>query len=129
ESKRIGYTSVSFDLIYGLPYQTRNTITNTFEKVLQLRPDRVSFYSYAHVPWVSPGQRGYGEDDLPSDIEKRALYETGRQLLNRMQYRDIGMDHFALPGDALHTATVQGRLHRNFMGYTTTRTELLIGLG
>ena len=128
-SRGIGYTSISFDLIYGLPFQTRERIENTISKVLTLKPDRVSFYSYAHVPWVSPGQRGYSEADLPSDIQKRALYETGRKLLRECGYEDIGMDHFALPHDSLYVAQKNGRLHRNFMGYTTTNTELLIGLG
>lgn len=128
-ARAIGYRSVSFDLIYGLPFQTRESIENTMQKVLTVKPDRVSFYSYAHVPWVSPGQRGYSEADLPSDIQKRLLYETGRQLLKENGYEDIGMDHFALPHDALYLAQEEGRLHRNFMGYTTTNTELLIGLG
>lgn len=128
-SRAIGYNSISFDLIYGLPFQTTRTITSTMIKVLSLRPDRVAFYSYAHVPWVSPGQRGYGEADLPSDVEKRALYETGRALLKENGYEDVGMDHFALPHDALFKAQAQGKLHRNFMGYTTTDTALLVGLG
>lgn len=128
-SRAIGYESVSFDLIYGLPFQTPATIENTFEKVLGLRPDRVAFYSYAHVPWVSPGQRGYSDADLPSDVEKRRLYETGRTLLKNNGYSDIGMDHFSLPHDNLYQALKTGTLHRNFMGYTTTNTDLLIGLG
>lgn len=129
QARSIGYRSISFDLIYGLPFQTRLTIENTISKVLGLRPDRISFYSYAHVPWVSPGQRGYADTDLPSDIQKRALYETGRNLLKQKGYEDIGMDHFALPHDTLYKAQAERRLHRNFMGYTTTKTELLIGLG
>ncbi|HET9487645.1 MAG TPA: oxygen-independent coproporphyrinogen III oxidase, partial [Chryseosolibacter sp.] len=128
-SKALGYKSVSFDLIYGLPFQTRETIERTISQVLALKPDRVSFYSYAHVPWVSPGQRGYSEADLPSDIQKRALYETGRKLLKENGYEDIGMDHFSLPHDSLYLAQASGKLHRNFMGYTTTNTELLIGMG
>lgn len=128
-SRAIGYNSISFDLIYGLPFQTTQTIEDTIRKVLSLRPDRVSFYSYAHVPWVSPGQRGYSEKDLPGDIQKRRLYETGRNLLKENGYEDIGMDHFALVHDDLFLAQEQGRLHRNFMGYTTTQTDLLIGLG
>jgi oxygen-independent coproporphyrinogen-3 oxidase len=128
-ARAVGYQSVSFDLIYGLPFQTRESIENTMQQILTLKPDRVSFYSYAHVPWVSPGQRGYSEADLPSDVEKRALYETGRALLRDGGYEDIGMDHFALPHDALYIAQAHGRLHRNFMGYTTTGTDLLIGLG
>jgi oxygen-independent coproporphyrinogen III oxidase len=128
-SRAIGYRSISFDLIYGLPHQTPATIENTINNVLELRPDRVSFYSYAHVPWVSPGQRGYGEADLPTDVTKRSLYEIGRRLLRNSGYEEIGMDHFALPHDSLFEAQRHGLLHRNFMGYTTTQTDLLIGLG
>jgi oxygen-independent coproporphyrinogen-3 oxidase len=129
ESRRLGYTSISFDLIYGLPHQTPVTIANTINKVLQLRPDRVSFYSYAHVPWVSPGQRGYGEADLPTDVQKRNLYELGRHLFRSHGYEDVGMDHFALSHDALFRSQAHGTLHRNFMGYTTNTTDLLVGLG
>jgi oxygen-independent coproporphyrinogen-3 oxidase len=97
--------------------------------VAQLRPDRIAFYSYAHVPWIKPGQRTYTEKDLPENAEKRALYEKGLELFAALGYADIGMDHFALPGDALFRAAVEGTLHRNFMGYTTCHTDLLIGLG
>ena len=128
-SRTIGYESISFDLIYGLPFQSPSTIINTFEKVLSLKPDRVSFYSYAHVPWLKPGQRGYEDADLPSDVIKRLLYETGRSMLKMEGYHDIGMDHFALPHDSIFKAHSNGKLHRNFMGYTTSETELLIGLG
>lgn len=128
-SRAIGYESVNFDLIFGLPYQTIASIRNTVEKVVSLRPDRIAFYSYAHVPWIKPGQRGYEDADLPTDVEKRALYETGKALLEAAGYVNIGMDHFALPGDALTHAHNRGMLHRNFMGYTTTNTDLLIGLG
>jgi oxygen-independent coproporphyrinogen-3 oxidase len=128
-SRRVGYRSISFDLIYGLPYQTVKTITSTFKQILKLRPDRIAFYSYAHVPWLRPGQRGYEDANLPGDVEKRSLYETGRQLLLDAGYSDIGMDHFSLPHDDLFIARQEERLHRNFMGYTTTRTDLLIGLG
>lgn len=128
-SRALGYESVSYDLIYGLPFQTPATVINTFEKILSLRPDRVSFYSYAHVPWIKPGQRGYEDADLPSDVMKRLLYETGRSLLKADGYEDVGMDHFALPHDSMFIAQAQGKLHRNFMGYTTLDTDLLIGLG
>ena len=128
-ARNIGYESISYDLIYGLPFQTPSTVINTFEKVLTLRPDRVSYYSYAHVPWMRPGQRGYEDADLPSDVIKRLLYETGREMLKYEGYNDVGMDHFALPDDSLYIAQKQGRLHRNFMGYTTSNTNLLIGLG
>ncbi len=128
-SRAIGYESINYDLIYGLPFQTSTTIINTIEKVLALKPDRASFYSYAHVPWLKPGQRGYEDADLPADIVKRQIYETGRALFKSHGYDDIGMDHFALPHDSLFKAHCNGRLHRNFMGYTTTDTDLLVGLG
>lgn len=128
-SREIGYESISYDLIYGLPFQTSASVVTTMEKVLTLRPDRVSFYSYAHVPWIKPGQRGYEDADLPSDVVKRQLYETGRALLKAEGYEDVGMDHFALRHDSLFEAQHEGKLHRNFMGYTTNQTELLIGLG
>jgi oxygen-independent coproporphyrinogen-3 oxidase len=129
QARSIGYKSISFDLIYGLPFQTPFTVSETIEKILTLKPDRISFYSYAHVPWLKPGQRGYEDADLPSDVLKRLLYETGRWMINKTHYEDIGMDHFALTHDSLFIASVNGKLHRNFMGYTTTNTDLLIGLG
>jgi oxygen-independent coproporphyrinogen-3 oxidase len=116
-------------LIYGLPFQNPFTISDTIDKVLQLRPDRLSFYSYAHVPWLKPGQRGYGDTDLPSGSLKRHLYEIGRHKLRQAEYADIGMDHFALRTDSLFKAHISGTVHRNFMGYTTSNTDLLIGLG
>jgi oxygen-independent coproporphyrinogen-3 oxidase len=128
-AREIGYESVSYDLIYGLPFQNPFTVSDTIDKVLQLRPDRLSFYSYAHVPWLKPGQRGYENGDLPSGSLKRHLYEIGRHKLRKEEYTDIGMDHFALRTDSLFAAHVDGKLHRNFMGYTTSNTELLIGLG
>lgn len=128
-SRKHGFTSVNFDLIYGLPFQTPASINHTIDKVGELMPDRIAFYSYAHVPWLKPGQRGYSEADLPSDDGKRSLYELGKEKLQALGYKDIGMDHFALPKDPLYKATENGTLHRNFMGYTVCNTELLIGLG
>jgi oxygen-independent coproporphyrinogen III oxidase len=128
-AKQVGFTSISADLIYGLPKQTRASVTNTMESVKLLRPDRISFYSYAHVPWKSPGQRLYDESDLPTGEDKRALYETGRDCLESFGYKELGMDHFALPEDALFQAAHDQSLHRNFMGYTTAPSEILIGLG
>lgn len=125
----IGYSSVNFDLIYGLPGQTIDSIAETIRTVIDIRPDRIAFYSYAHVPWIKPGQRAYTEADLPSGKEKRALYEKGRELLEASGYREIGLDHFALCGDELLLAANTGKLHRNFMGYTEKETSLLIGLG
>ena len=129
QSRAIGYNSVSFDLIYGLPYQTLESVHDTISQVISLRPDRIAFYSYAHVPWIKPGQRGYEDADLPSDVVKRSLYEAGRALFHEAGYVDIGMDHFATKEDSMTVAMHDGRLHRNFMGYTTNQTDLLIGLG
>ncbi|WP_317125638.1 oxygen-independent coproporphyrinogen III oxidase [Rufibacter immobilis] len=129
DARRIGYESVNFDLIYGLPHQTLASVAETIDLAGQLKPDRIAFYSYAHVPWVKPSQRGYSEKDLPSGAAKRALYELGLEKLKALGYHDIGMDHFALPHDALFLAQQNGTLHRNFMGYTTCHTDLLIGLG
>lgn len=128
-ARLIGYTSVNFDLIYGLPLQTIKSVTDTIEKVKRLKPDRIAFYSYAHVPWIKPGQRKFTELDLPDDETKLGLYEAGRTQLEASGYVEIGMDHFALPSDALFKAMEQSRLHRNFMGYTTSNSSLLIGLG
>lgn len=129
EARRIGYASINFDLIYGLPFQSLDSIRETFEKVIELQPDRIAFYSYAHVPWVSKSQRAYDENDLPKGLEKRNLYEEGRRLLLEAGYQDIGMDHFALTDDPLYQAQVNKQLHRNFMGYTTNICPISIGLG
>ena len=129
-SREIGYTSISHDLVFGLPHQTLDSIKDTIEKTRLLKPDRIAFYSYAHVPWIKGvGQRGYDEKDLPSAEEKRILYEEGKRMLHEIGYVEIGMDHFALPTDNMHTAMVEKSLHRNFMGYTAGKTQLMIGLG
>jgi len=130
QSREIGYTSISHDLVFGLPFQTKESIISTIEKTKLLKPDRIAFYSYAHVPWIKGvGQRGYDENDLPKEIEKRILYETGKKLLGELGYVEIGMDHFALATDNMHEAMVKKTLHRNFMGYTAGKTKLMIGLG
>lgn len=129
-AREIGYTSVGNDLVFGLPFQNRDCIKDTIEKTLLLRPDRIAFYSYAHVPWIKGnGQRGFNENDLPVGDDKRILYETGKALFEQNGYREIGMDHFALETDSLHSAAEAGKLHRNFMGYTEIGTRLMIGLG
>jgi len=129
QARGIGYTSVNFDLIYGLPKQTVASVHDTIERTLELMPDRIAFYSYAHVPWVSKSQRGYDERDLPTDERKRELYELGKAMFLEAGYIEIGMDHFALPDDGLSIADERGTLHRNFMGYTTRSTHLMVGLG
>jgi oxygen-independent coproporphyrinogen-3 oxidase len=128
-AREIGYTSINFDLIYGLPLQTALGLAETILQVEKLMPDRIAFYSYAHVPWIKPGQRSFTEEDLPSVTEKQKLYELGRQKFIIMGFEEIGMDHFALPTDSLYKAERSGKLHRNFMGYTHQYTQLMIGLG
>ncbi|MCF8449961.1 MAG: oxygen-independent coproporphyrinogen III oxidase [Taibaiella sp.] len=128
-AREVGYKSVNFDLIYGLPLQTQGSMRRTIEETIELRPDRIAFYSYAHVPWTSKGQRLFDERDLPTASEKLELYLLGKQLLLNAGYHDIGMDHFALEHDDLYIAQQEGRLHRSFMGYTTQNTEIMIGLG
>ncbi|MBI9041766.1 oxygen-independent coproporphyrinogen III oxidase [Lutibacter sp.] len=129
-SKKIGYESISHDLIFGLPFQTEESIRTTIKNTIALKPDRIAYYSYAHVPWIKGvGQRGFEDSDLPKDSEKRHLYELGKQLFFDNGYVEIGMDHFALPSDSLHKAMEAKKLHRNFMGYTAGKTELMVGLG
>jgi oxygen-independent coproporphyrinogen-3 oxidase len=129
-AREIGFTSVGHDIIYGLPLQTTADVAETLNKTSKIRPDRIAFYSYAHVPWLKGnGQRGFKDTDLPSGEEKRRQYELGKSALAAAGYSEIGMDHFALPGDGLYRALRSGKLHRNFMGYTDSSTQLMIGLG
>lgn len=129
-AREIGYTSINHDLVFGLPHQTKESIRHTIEKTNELKPDRIAFYSFAHVPWIKgTGQRGFDEKDLPKDDEKRALYELGKQMLYDNEYVEIGMDHFALKTDALYSALKTKTLHRNFMGYTAGATKVMVGLG
>ncbi|KYG66255.1 coproporphyrinogen III oxidase [Bdellovibrio bacteriovorus] len=128
-ARDMGYTSVNFDLIYGLAKQTAESIRETAEKTVQLRPDRIALYSFALVPWIKPAQRLFKDEDLPKSAEKRELYEIARGVLLKAGYVEVGMDHFALPTDGLSTAMKEHRLHRNFMGYTDQRTDVLLGLG
>ncbi|MBD0850165.1 oxygen-independent coproporphyrinogen III oxidase [Maribacter arenosus] len=129
-AREIGYTSVGHDLIFGLPHQTLEHVKETILKTKSLRPDRLAFYSYAHVPWLKGnGQRGFLDEDLPSAKAKRAQYEEGKKLLSKVGYEEIGMDHFALKSDSLYQSMISGKLHRNFMGYTASKTQVMVGLG
>ncbi len=129
-AKKIGYESISHDIIFGLPHQNKENIKTTIANTLKLMPDRIAYYSYAHVPWIrGVGQRGFDENDLPKDEYKRELYELGKQLFFEAGYVEIGMDHFALPHDKMYKAMQDNQLHRNFMGYTAGKTQLMIGLG
>lgn len=130
QARALGYNSIGHDIIFGLPFQTKEHILYTIEKTKELLPDRIAFYSYAHVPWIKGnGQRGFKDSDLPSPDEKRDMYEIGKEKLLESGYVEIGMDHFALKTDSLYKAMDQKCMHRNFMGYTDFKTQLMIGLG
>lgn len=129
QAREMGYESVNFDLIYGLARQTAQSMKQTAEKTLELRPDRIALYSFALVPWIKPAQRLFKDEDLPRAEEKRELYEIAREIFLQAGYLEIGMDHFALPQDGLALAMKEGRLHRNFMGYTDQKTDVLLALG
>ncbi len=128
-SRQMGYTSVNFDLIYGLPKQTLESFAPSVDKTIELRPDRIALYSFALVPWIKPAQRLFKDSDLPVGEDKRALYEMAYEKLTKAGYIEIGMDHFALKSDQLAKAMEQKTLHRNFMGYADLRTDVLLGLG
>ena len=129
-ARETGLTSICHDLVFGLPHQTLENVVDTINKTNQLAPDRLAYYSYAHVPWIKgTGQRGFSEADLPQNEVKRALYEAGKNLFSQLGYEEIGMDHFALKSDSLYQSLINGKLHRNFMGYTASKTRLMIGLG
>lgn len=129
QAREMGYTSVNYDLIYGLAKQTPESFRVTIDQTIELKPDRIALYSLALVPWIKPQQRLFKDEDLPAGAEKRALYEMAYEKLLAAGYIEIGMDHFALPNDALAVALKEGGLHRNFMGYTEMRTDVLLGLG
>ena len=129
-AREIGYNSVGHDIVFGLPFQTLQHVEETILKTKELLPDRLAFYSYAHVPWIKGnGQRGFNDTDLPSAELKRNQYELGKELLAEVGYEEIGMDHFALTTDSLYQSMTHGDLHRNFMGYTASKTQAMIGLG
>lgn len=129
-AREIGYGGISHDLVFGLPFHTWEKMEYTIRKTMELKPDRLAFYSYAHVPWIKGvGQRGFDENDLPSGEEKRKLYENGKKLLEELGYREVGMDHFALEHDDLYQSMLSGDIHRNFMGYSSSKTKLMVGLG
>ena len=129
-AKEMGYQSISHDLVFGLPFQSLEDVLKTIDLTNSLLPDRLAFYSYAHVPWIKGnGQRGFKDHDVPKDDVKRTLYEEGKKKLLAHGYHEIGMDHFALEHDGMYQSFKTGTLHRNFMGYTSSKTQVMIGLG
>lgn len=128
-AREIGINDINFDLIYGLPFQSNSTIIETIEKVLTLNPLQIAFYSYAHLPSKIKNQRLIPEDGLIHGMKKRELYETGKELLRKNHYQEIGLDHFAKNDSMLAKAKEEGRLRRNFMGHTHKTSSMIIGLG
>lgn len=129
-AREIGYVSISHDLVFGLPFQNLDDVLFTIEQTKRLMPDRLAFYSYAHVPWIKGnGQRGFKDHDVPKDDLKRQCYEEGKKKLLAYGYHEIGMDHFALAQDGMYQSFKNQTLHRNFMGYTASKTQVMIGLG
>ena len=127
--RAVGIGSINFDLMYGLPFQTEETLARTVAQTAGLRPDRVALFGYAHVPWMAKNQRMVPEAALPGAAERFAQAEAAARLLVEHGYERIGLDHFALPDDAMAVAARAGTLARNFQGYTVDGADALIGLG
>ncbi|WP_374569800.1 oxygen-independent coproporphyrinogen III oxidase [Phenylobacterium sp.] len=124
-----GVRSVNLDLMYGLPEQTVANTLSTVHQVIALRPERIALFGYAHVPWMKAHQQLIDEKALPGPAERLEQSEAAAELLAMEGYVRIGLDHFALPGDELAIAQAEGRLHRNFQGYTTDTAGTLLGFG
>ncbi len=129
QCRDLGFTGINLDLIYGLPEQTPETWTKTIESVIDIRPDRLAVYSYAHLPDQIKHQRKMDEHPRPTGAEKYELFAIARRLFVAAGYRVIGMDHFALPTDELAVALDERRLHRNFMGYSVVPAEDMVAFG
>ncbi|MBD2342912.1 oxygen-independent coproporphyrinogen III oxidase [Anabaena subtropica] len=127
--RNAGFTSVNVDLIYGLPYQTLETFKSTIQKTIKLNPDRIAVFNFAYVPWLKPIQRLIPPTALPSPPEKLDILRMTIEELTSNGYVFIGMDHFAKPNDELAIAQQNGKLHRNFQGYTTKPESDLLGFG
>lgn len=128
-ARDLGYGSVNFDLIYGLPGQTEESIFQTAKATVRLRPDRIALYSLAVVPWLKPAQNRFQKMTIRKGYEKRKLFEVVREVLFEAGYEALGIDHFALPADAITVSRQKNEMHRNFMGYTEYSTDVLLGMG
>ena len=127
--RRAGITGINFDLLYGLPHQTVASCLDTVDQCVELRPNRFSVFGYAHVPAFKKHQRKIEEASLPDSLERHRQSEAIARALTRAGYVQIGLDHFALPGDGMAAALRDGTLRRNFQGYTTDASKLLLGFG
>ncbi len=128
-ARELGFLSINVDLIYGLPFQTAESFSQTAEKIINLSPDRIAFFSYAKVPWLKPHQKAIQEKDLPTTLEKFCIYVAARSAFMKAGYVAIGMDHFAKRNDSLAVAYQEKKLQRNFQGYSLELSENLLGLG
>lgn len=124
-----GVEGVNLDLMYGLPDQDQEAFSRTLDTIAEVRPDRLAVYGYAHVPWLKPAQRNLERHRLPSPLERARLFGLAIERLARAGYEVIGLDHFALPTDALYRSLADGTLHRNFMGYTTRAAPDMVSFG
>jgi oxygen-independent coproporphyrinogen-3 oxidase len=124
-----GIPAINFDLVYGLPFQTVQSCLDTVERALRLQPDRLAVFGYAHVPEFKAHQRRIDGSALPGPAERHEQAEAIARALTMRGYRQIGLDHFALPGDSLAAAAERRSLHRNFQGYTTDPCKSLLGIG
>lgn len=129
KARQLGFQGINLDLIYGLPHQTVQTFAKTVEKILSWKPDRIAFYSYAKVPWLKAHQKAIDDAWLPTTEEKFQIYVTARQQFMEGGYVAIGMDHFGLPQDSISKAYREGKLTRNFQGYSVEKAEDMIGFG
>ncbi len=127
--RELGFESINYDLIYGLPYQTKETFKKTVDLVIGLKPDRIALYSFAYVPWLSKPQNKFNLEAVPLHDEKLDIFIQSREKLLASGYQAIAMDHFALTTDSMAKAFNEGKLHRNFMGYTLKPADEYIGMG
>ncbi|MCB0343864.1 MAG: oxygen-independent coproporphyrinogen III oxidase [Bdellovibrionales bacterium] len=128
-ARDLGFSGINMDLIYGLPGQTQENFQKTIHSVIELRPDRIALYAYAHVTWIKKVQKAMRRVHIPTPTERISFFEYAIEQLEAAGYQYIGLDHFALPEDALSIALREGRLSRNFMGYTTHRGARILGIG
>ena len=128
-ARDFGINSVNIDLIYGLPYQTKESFHKTIEQIITLEPDRLAVFNYAHVPWMKKTMRKFDESTFSPPSEKLEILKDAIDTFTKNGYQMVGMDHFAKPDDELFKAINKGELHRNFQGYTTKGGADLIGIG
>jgi oxygen-independent coproporphyrinogen-3 oxidase len=124
-----GVSGINFDLIYGLPHQTVGTLLETIRLCVDMKPDRIALFGYAHVPWMAKKQRLIDETALPGVNERLSQSQAAAEALTDAGYIAIGLDHFALPSDSMAKAVKAGTLRRNFQGYTTDQAETMLGVG